>query len=122
MKYLGLILAMVFSVNALASDFVHPLDFDDSEKKKQKVIRHIESSTKELFCDPDPANCQEVTLRMIEKQNLKAFKSLTQVKDRKILDSVIALYCDPAYSSCHYSTLWMMYRQNEKAAGESLAW
>ena len=122
MKYFGLILAMIFSVNAFASDFVHPLDFDGSEKQKQKVIKHIETSVKELFCDPDPANCQAVTLRMMEKQNLKAFKSLTQVKDRKILDSVIELYCDPLYDSCHYTTLWMMYRQNEKASRESLSW
>ena len=66
--------------------------------------------------------CQPTTLRMMEQQNLSAFKKLTKAQDRKVLDRVIKDYCDGGLDMCNYTTIEMMYQQNLKASGEQLTW
>ena len=66
--------------------------------------------------------CQPTTLRMMEKQNLTAFKKLTKVSDRTVLDRVIKDYCQGTLDMCTYTTLEMMYKQNAKATRQELSW
>jgi len=60
------------------------------------------------------------TLRMMENEELKSFKELTQVKNRKLLDSVIRQYC--GIGMCNYNTILMMYNEQNKASKENLKW
>ncbi|MFT4967729.1 MAG: hypothetical protein ACI9CD_000741 [Candidatus Deianiraeaceae bacterium] len=66
--------------------------------------------------------CQNTTLRMMERENLSSFKSLTQAKNRKIMNIVIKDYCNSDLDMCSYTTLWMMYQGNVKASQQTLSW
>ena len=66
--------------------------------------------------------CNNTTLRMMEKENLRAFKELTQAQDRSILNRVINDYCNSGVDMCNYTTLNMMYKENLKASQENLSW
>lgn len=118
---LGFVL-MAVSMVSIAGGFVHPLKFDGSEAQKQQVIRYIEQRVQSTYCDSGLDMCQPTTLRMMEKQNLKAFKELTGVTNASVLATVIDTYCDPGLDMCDYNTIWMMYRQNNKASKEKLGW
>lgn len=112
---------MLASFTASAG-FVNPMDFDGSEAKKQEVLDFIQKRVKADYCDGAIDMCQESMLRMMEKQNLTAFKKLTQATDRKILNQVISDYCRSGIDMCNYETINMMYNQNLKASHEKLAW
>ena len=60
------------------------------------------------------------TLRMMEQENLNAFKKLLSVKNKSLLKRVEKTYCD--IGMCNYSTILMMYNEEEKASNESLSW
>ena len=60
------------------------------------------------------------TLRMMEKENLNAFKELLKAKNKSILKRVEKTYCD--IGMCNYSTILMMYKEESKAANQSLEW
>lgn len=113
------LLTATFYANA---GFVNPMDFDGSEAQKQEVIDFIQTQVKKDYCEGAIDMCQDTTLRMMEKQNLNAFKKLTQANNKKILDKVIVDYCEGAIDMCNYSTLSMMYDQNLKASNETLSW
>lgn len=117
-----LAIAILLTPLAASADFVHPLDFDGSEAQKQEVLGYIEDRVKADYCDGQLDMCQPSNLRMMEKQNLRAFKMLTQAKDRVILDKVIEDYCEGGLDMCTYETINMMYNQNVKANQEKLAW
>ncbi|QHM72495.1 hypothetical protein [Mixta intestinalis] len=119
-KILGLA-TLMFSFASHAA-FVHPLDFDGSEAQKAEVIDYIKNRVHQDYCDSALDMCQPTTLRMMEKQNLAAFKSLTSAKNRAVLDNVIDTYCDSSLDMCTYANLDMMYKQNLKASNESLSW
>ena len=74
------------------------------------------------YCEGDVDICQDVTLRMMERANLDAFKKLTKVEHRKILDKVIRDYCDSALDMCNYVTILTMYQANLKAHQQQLTW
>ena len=115
--------AAILLVSATANaGFIHPLDFDGSESQKQEVISYIQARVKADYCDGQLDMCQPTTLRIMEKQNLTAFKKLTKVSDRKILDRVIKDYCQGALDMCTYTTLEIMYKQNVKATKQELSW
>lgn len=119
-----LLLGAVFLVSSFAANagFVHPLDFDGSEAQKQEVINYIQAKVKDDYCDGQLDMCQPTTLRMMEQQNLKAFKKLTQAKDRKVMDRVIQDYCEDSDDMCTYTTIDMMYQQNLKDNNQKLTW
>ncbi|TPW41087.1 hypothetical protein FKM52_16375 [Mixta tenebrionis] len=119
-KLLGLATLLLSFASHAA--FVHPLDFDGSEAQKTEVIDYIKDRVYQDYCDSGLDMCQPTTLRMMEKQNLSAFKALTTAKNRAVLDNVIATYCDSALDMCTYANLDMMYRQNVKASNETLSW
>ena len=115
-KILILICMSIVFLNA--NNFIHPLDFKGSKVEKQKVMNFIVNGVKETYSQigmGDPS-----TLRMMEKQELSAFKQLTKVQNRQLLDSVITQYCN--IGMCNYNTIQMMYNQQNKASKEKLNW
>lgn len=60
------------------------------------------------------------TLRMMEKENLDAFKKLTKVSNITLLKKVIKTYCE--IDMCNYSTILMMYNEQNKASKKELEW
>jgi hypothetical protein len=121
MKKLLLLVCLSFSFNAFA-DFIHPMDFDGSKAQKNRVIQIIKNRVKKDYCDSGLDMCQSTTLRMMESENLKAFKNASQAKNRKIMDRVIKDYCNSGLDMCSYSNIFMMYQENLKASEASLSW
>ena len=113
--------ASIFSVNTFAN-FVHPMDFSGSEKEKEEVLKYIKDRVKHDYCESGVDMCQETTLRMMEKQNLDAFKKASKATDRKIMDRVISDYCHSGVDMCSYQTISMMYDQNFKASKQETTW
>ena len=112
--------AVLFSVDASAADFIHPMDFDGSEAQKKKVIQIIKARVRKDYCG-DLDMCQPTTLRMMEKANLDAFKKAAKAENRQIMDRVISDYCGDL-DMCSYSTIQMMYEANLEASRKELEW
>lgn len=121
MKKILILVIAIIPVNVLA-DFIHPMDFDGSEAQKNKVVEIIKERVKKDYCQSGIDMCQNTTLRMMEKQNLNAFKEASKAQDRKIMDRVIKDYCDSGVDMCNYSTILMMYKQNLEAGKKQLNW
>ncbi|MDP2548873.1 hypothetical protein [Oceanobacter sp. 4_MG-2023] len=102
--------------------FIHPMDFDGSEGQKAEVIQFIKSQVKKEYCSGAINMCQAMTLRMMEQQNLNAFKQATVATNRKIMDRVIQDYCHGPINMCNYQTIMMMYQQNLDASKQQLNW
>lgn len=117
-----LLVLLLTSGHVAAADFVHPLDFDGSEAQKQKVIAYVKARARLDYCEGAVDLCQPTTLRMMERENLNAFKRATKAKNREVMDRVIRDYCTGSVDLCNYTTLWMMYKENAKAAQDSLSW
>ena len=119
MKNIFLTLLTIFFTSCLFSQsFVSPIGFVGNEINKQKVIAYIKKQVKEDYSAigmDDPS-----TLRMMEKENLDAFKKLTKVSNIMLLKKVIKTYCD--IGMCNYSTILMMYNEQNKASKETLKW
>jgi len=125
MRRLSIILIIVLLMGvlpetglALPYGFIHPLDFSGSESEKAQVISYIKRQVKETYSKigmDDP-----MTLRMMERENLNAFKELIRAKNRSILDDVISTYC--GIGMCDYNTINMMYNEQMKANNQSLNW
>lgn len=110
---------LLYATNSYAASFVNPIYYEDTEENRQKVITYIEENTKETYCETVDM-CNPSTLRMMEKQNLKAFKYLTIVDDKELLQKTINEYC--SIDMCNYSTIKMMYDTHYKASKEKLSW
>jgi hypothetical protein len=109
---------IMLTVSVFALDLPHPLDFKGNDVEKERVISYIKLNVKQTYSAigmGDPA-----TLRMMEEEELKSFKQLTEIKNRKLLDSVIATYCE--IGMCNYSTILMMYQEQLKASKKELTW
>ncbi|WP_421851754.1 hypothetical protein [Marinomonas sp.] len=119
MKFILLITTILFSSLANAQ-FVHPLNFDGSEAQKKEVITYITNRVKHDYCGTVDM-CQQVMLRLMEKENLDAFKRLTKAKNRDILDRAIHDYCGRV-DMCTYQMIEIMYNQNVEAADKKLDW
>jgi hypothetical protein len=119
MKKTFLTLALfIFSLTVFSQSFVSPIGFMENETNKQKVIAYIKKQVKEDYSKigmDDPA-----TLRMMEKENLDAFKKLTKVSNTALLKKVIKTYCE--IGMCNYTTILMMYNEQNKASQETLEW
>lgn len=116
--YITVTILIMLIVPVFASDLLHPLDFKGTDAEKERVISYIKLNVKQTYGAigmDDPA-----TLRMMEEEELKSFKQLTEIKNRKLLDSVIATYCE--IGMCNYSTILMMYQEQLKASKKELTW
>ena len=119
MRKLLLGLSVIFlSSNLFAQSYVSPINFVDTEANKQAVIAFINKQVKDDYSaiGMDDAS----TLRMMEEENLRAFKELTKASNISLLKEVTKTYCD--IGMCNYSTILMMYDDQEKASKESLKW
>lgn len=121
MKNLLSLFCVLFSFDAMAG-FVHPMDFNGSEAQKNEVIGYIKDRVKHEYCNSQLDMCQETTLRMMERQNLEAFKVGTKATNRTVMDRVIKDYCNSTLDMCSYVTIIMMYKKNVEASGQSLSW
>ena len=92
MKALLFIVSLVCPICAFAG-FIHPMDFDGSEAQKKEVVEYIKARVKQEYCDGSLDMCQNVTLRMVEDENLRAFKKATKATNREVMDKVISDYC-----------------------------
>lgn len=119
MKKLILLLSiLLFASNLFAQSFISPIGFIPNEVNKQKVILYIKKQVKDDYSAigmDDPS-----TLRMMEQENLKAFKELTKASNTSLLKDVIKTYCD--IGMCNYSTISMMYNEQSKASQKTLKW
>jgi hypothetical protein len=109
---------MCLTTFLFSQEFVSPINFVENEANKEKVLRFIKKQVKEDYSAigmDDP-----LILRMMEEENLKAFKKLTKVKNTVLLKSVIKTYCD--IGMCNYATILMMYEEQEKASQKELKW
>ena len=110
---------LAFSISAQAQ-FIHPMDFNGSDAQKKIVISYIQDRVKSDYCKKIDM-CQESMLRMMEQENLEAFKRLTKATNRKILDRAIRDYCGKV-DMCTYQMLEMMYNENLQKSTEKLSW
>jgi len=113
-------LVILFPFHVLAADFIHPMDFDGSDAQKNKVVQIIKARVKKDYCGTVDM-CQPSMLRMMEQQNLNAFKDATKATNREIMDRVIKDYCYTV-DLCNYTTILMMYKENLRASRQQLEW
>lgn len=113
-------LLMLGSSIAYGSEFVHPKKFDGSDAHKEKVINYIKERVQKDYCQTIDM-CQEAMLRMMESENLDAFKRLTSAQNDRILDRAIHDYCNTV-DMCSYQMIEMMYNENTKAELQELKW
>jgi len=119
MKRLPTMMILASSI-VMAAQFVNPLHFRGSSSEKKAVIAYIKENVKMTYSKigmDDP-----VTLRMMERKNLDAFKRLVRDKnkDPQLLQKMIDTYC--AIDMCNYITIDMMYRKNLEASHKDLRW
>ncbi len=119
MKKILLTLSIIFfTSNIFSQSFVSPISFVSNDANIQMVISFIKKQVKEEYTAigmGDPS-----TLRMMEQENLNAFKKLIKVKNTSLLKNVIKTYCE--IGMCNYSTILMMYNEQNKASKKTLKW
>lgn len=113
-------ICIFFLVSSLVfgASFVNPNNFSGSQKEKDAVVAWIKQNIKEEYSAivmDDP-----MTLRMMEKEDLDAFKALTQVDNKGLLKRVINDYRAAGMDT--YNVIWMMYQEQKKASNSSLSW
>lgn len=104
--------------SARAQSFVNPLDFEETEVFKKRVIEFIQKDVKRKYGELGMDDA--TTLRMMENEELKAFKELIGAENRRLLQKTIDKYC--GIGMCDYSTINMMYKEELKAESKSLDW
>lgn len=117
-KLLVLFGIILFTPNLFAQSFVSPIGFVQNETNKNKVISYIRKEVKDTYSAigmGDPS-----TLRMMERENLEAFKELTKATKTNLLKDVIKTYCN--IGMCNYTTILMMYNEQNKASNKTLEW
>ena len=115
-----LIITLYFLSMAIHADFIHPLEFDGSDRQKAEVINYIKERVKKDYCETVDM-CQESLLRMMEEENLESFKRLTAATEIKILERAITDYCGTV-DMCTYQMIEMMYKENLDASEKKLTW
>lgn len=104
--------------NTFDKYFVDPISYQDTPENRKRVIDYIKLEVKETYSSiglGDP-----MTLRMMEKKNLEAFKALIEVKNKVLLKSVIKEYSDIGFYD--YSSYLMMYNAQLDALNTNLSW
>lgn len=94
------------------------IGFIDNDANRARVVAFIEH---QVYTDYTAIGMNDpMTLRMMEDENMKAFKNLIRANNTRLLQQVIDTYCE--IGMCNYSTIWMMYEEQSKASGSSLKW
>jgi hypothetical protein len=113
-----LMLSSLFAANVYSYELINPGTFTGTEESKQAVLLQIKNSVEKTYSAIGMG--EATTLRMMEKEELKAFKSLTSAKDKNLLDKTIEKYC--AINMCSYTVIRMMYEEEEIAGKQELEW
>ena len=100
------------------ADMVSPINFDPTPINQNKVILFIKQNVKETYSQIGMDS--ESILRMMEEEELRCFKELTQVQDIDLLKKVKRRYCE--IGMCTYSTIYMMFNEEVKASRRNLEW
>jgi len=103
---------------AFSQSFVSPIGFVATDDSKADVLAFIKKQVKDDYSKLGMDNPS--TLRLMEQENLKAFKELIKVSNTTLLKQVIKTYCD--IGMCNYSTILMMYKEQEKDSKKSTEW
>lgn len=102
------------------TNFISPINFEDTPENREKVISFIKYCVKETYCENDN-DCNPIVLRMMEKTNLDSFKNIANPSNKDLMQKTISTYCD--YSSCcQYATIEMMYNQMLESENSKLEW
>ena len=117
MKKIFLLLLLIPFVS-FGQSYVSPVAFQNNDYNKNKVIQYIKYDVKKTYSAIGMDN--PTTLRMMEQENLNAFKELLSAKNKTLLKKVEKTYCD--IGMCNYSTILMMYKEEANAASKSLEW
>ena len=117
-KLLLVLFCLWISVPAFSADFVSPIGFEATDANRAAVIAYIKQDVKQACAKIGMDS--ESTLRLMENENLKAFKELLQAEDKDTLVRIIKQYC--GIGMCNYATILMMYKEEIKAKGTSLNW
>ena len=120
MKNLIFLLAICsFALTGYCQSFVSPIGFEQNDASKESVLAYIRKQVK--------ADCAKIgmddpsTLRLMEQENLKAFKELITVTNVSLLKRVIKTYCEDT-GICDYQTLLIMYNQENKDSQKKTEW
>jgi len=117
-KLIPSLAAVLLTLSAFSQSFVSPIGFVETEASKADVLAFIKKQVKDDYTKigmNDPS-----TLRMMEEENLKAFKELITVTNIPLLKQVMKTYCD--IGMCNYTTILMMYKQQNKDSNKSTQW
>mgnify|MGYP001173410893 FL=1 len=112
------LILLFFPFTLSAQSYVSPVGFQNNDYNKNKVIQYIKYDVKKTYSAIGMDN--PTTLRMMEQENLNAFKELLSAKNKTLLKKVEKTYCD--IGMCNYSTILMMYKEEANAASKSLEW
>ena len=119
MKYLLFAtIIFLYPLQLFGQSFVSPINFVENQTNKEKVISFIKKQVKEDYTGIGMDSPS--MLRMMEQENLDAFKKLTKVKNKNLLKRVIKSYCD--IGMCNYTTILMMYQEENSASKKQLDW
>ena len=113
-----IIVLLFFPIISFAQGYVSPVGFQNNDYNKNKVIEYIKYDVKKTYSAIGMDSPS--TLRMMEQENLNAFKELLTAKNKSLLKKVEKTYCD--IGMCNYSTILMMYKEEERASNKSLEW
>jgi len=113
-----LILLLFIPLGCFGQSYVSPIGFNNNEDNKNKVIEYIKYEVKRTYSAIGMDNPS--ILRMMEDENLDAFKELLKVKNESILKRVEKTYCD--IGMCNYIIILTMYKEESIAENKSLEW
>jgi hypothetical protein len=121
-----LVSLVAFSANAKdlgQRNIVDPLYYTGTESEKVLVIAGIERNMHYQYCVAIDM-CTNSTLRMMEQQELDAFKYLLGIRDltdnsKSLYKSIVNTYCVDI-DMCTYGTIKMMYNQEVDKSNQKL--
>ena len=111
-------IVLFLALYSYSQSFISPIGFVESETSKAQVIAFIKKQVKDDYTKIGMDDAS--TLRMMEQENLKAFKELITVTNTTLLAKVMKTYCD--IGMCNYTTILMMYKEQAKAGTKTLEW
>lgn len=119
-----IVLSIIFtSISSYAlSNFVHPLDFVNTESDRKKVVEQIKKQVNEKYNKFGIGNFEEIKAK--QQEELDAFILLTGVESRRDLDASIKKACSPsmAISNCGYVQILNAYNEFSNKAKADLQW
>lgn len=92
--------------------FVNPLEFDNTDQQRQKVISYIKNGTLHKYCDSEDDACHPNILQLSQADNLTAFIELSAIQNKEYLNSLIDEYCNSEFFQCSYENLLKVYEEN----------